>query len=807
MSTRLFSFITAVIPLIFFGCSVDVSSPCFADEDCLNGQICKSGDCILSGTDTGSDPTDTGDPIDTGDPTDTGDPEDVESFCGDGIQDRGESCDEGENNSNVIPNACRTNCAEAWCGDGVIDSGEQCDPSEEANGDNCGQDCAWLEEEECIPCADHVECRDYFSEENWDCLSGICVDSSVYCNPQIPEQSNCNEHSICVDTTYGGRCFDPSCAACPGEGCQEICWNEIDDDLNGLSDCYDSACEMACRDDLCFQDESMRCTNDQNCAELFGPGSACFDGHCRLACQTNDPCNSAYQNGICQHLSRYDVGFCEGDNCSAFEICNNDIDDDSDGRIDCADSDCEIFCESMCEICQEDLDCGIGLRCNDGFCRARCEGDDECEYATREMICENSFCVDLRCEEAPCRSCEGDEDCDFGMGCMGNICRTVCAESTDCSMGPDGSFMDCREGVCIDPMCSDPREEICDDGRDNNGNGLIDCLEPSCCIHPFCQNQPQCFGASCMRCSDTNFCADGQFCFDGFCRTGCAPESVCYEMDDERIMCNDQGYCPYPMCDEEICNDFIDNDQNGAIDCADPACFGSSECDEECVDETEPNDPEPFTIDEIHHAAICSTDTDDVDLFRRALISIDELDLNILGPVDPFETPLIVSALDSAGSLEIVQHSDGYQILDWQSRTTIEVRSNEVFLPYRVALVKRENDCINDIYEPNNGDRIATRVDFHNFGEMQFEFDITLCPEDEDIFLFTQIPDRISVETDIKLRIMVQFADFDDEYIIDPPGETIDPPISTSGDLFIRIKAEEDSHSNAGNNVHFIAYP
>jgi hypothetical protein len=39
----------------------------------------------------------------------------------------GEECDDGSENSDAEPNACRIDCKDAWCGDGVKDDGEQCD--------------------------------------------------------------------------------------------------------------------------------------------------------------------------------------------------------------------------------------------------------------------------------------------------------------------------------------------------------------------------------------------------------------------------------------------------------------------------------------------------------------------------------------------------------------------------------------------------------------------------------------------------------------------------------------------------------
>ena len=52
--------------------------------------------------------------------------------CGDGVTDPGlgEECDQGVNNSDSTPDACRTDCTLPACGDGVIDPGlgEQCEP-------------------------------------------------------------------------------------------------------------------------------------------------------------------------------------------------------------------------------------------------------------------------------------------------------------------------------------------------------------------------------------------------------------------------------------------------------------------------------------------------------------------------------------------------------------------------------------------------------------------------------------------------------------------------------------------------------
>jgi cysteine-rich repeat protein len=63
----------------------------------------------------------------------------IEAFCGDGILDSGEQCDDG----NTIDNdGCSAICIiEPFCGDGIVDQGEACDDGNEVNGDGCENDC------------------------------------------------------------------------------------------------------------------------------------------------------------------------------------------------------------------------------------------------------------------------------------------------------------------------------------------------------------------------------------------------------------------------------------------------------------------------------------------------------------------------------------------------------------------------------------------------------------------------------------------------------------------------------------------
>ncbi|MBM76762.1 MAG: hypothetical protein CMK59_15245, partial [Proteobacteria bacterium] len=88
-------------------------------------------------------PTDTAEEASS---TDTAQPQTQTEFCGDGElqSDMGEMCDEGESNSNTVPNSCRENCTLPSCGDGIIDDlyEEACDDGNLWSGDGCRSDCS-----------------------------------------------------------------------------------------------------------------------------------------------------------------------------------------------------------------------------------------------------------------------------------------------------------------------------------------------------------------------------------------------------------------------------------------------------------------------------------------------------------------------------------------------------------------------------------------------------------------------------------------------------------------------------------------
>jgi len=69
-------------------------------------------------------------------------PDEVLAACGNGVVEDDEQCDDGDANSDVAADACRSTCRLPTCGDAVADSGEGCDDGDAWGGDGCAPDCA-----------------------------------------------------------------------------------------------------------------------------------------------------------------------------------------------------------------------------------------------------------------------------------------------------------------------------------------------------------------------------------------------------------------------------------------------------------------------------------------------------------------------------------------------------------------------------------------------------------------------------------------------------------------------------------------
>jgi cysteine-rich repeat protein len=123
-----------------------------------------------------------GDPGD-GDPGD-GDPGDGDpmSFCGDGVVDEGEECDDG---NDIDTDDCTNACTIAVCGDGIVHEGvEECDDGNDIDTDDCTNACT------IAVCGDGIvhegveECDDGNDIDTDDCTNActiaVCGDGIVH---------------------------------------------------------------------------------------------------------------------------------------------------------------------------------------------------------------------------------------------------------------------------------------------------------------------------------------------------------------------------------------------------------------------------------------------------------------------------------------------------------------------------------------------------------------------------------------------------------------------------------------------------
>lgn len=200
------------------------------------------------------------------------------------------------------------------------------------------------------------------------------------------------------------------------------------------------------------------------------------------------------------------------------ELCDDGVDNDLDGRVDCDDIDCLVACrpsvEEDCadgrdedvdgltdcedpdceEACapEQELDCGDGLDddwdghvdCADPDCSAALECPEDCDNGADDDADGEVDCADSECSEfeACIEVCEGgqDEDLDGLVDCEDPDCAAACApeHELDCSDGLDedlDGLVDCEDGDCSN-VCA----ETCDNGKDDDGDGQRDCNDDEC---------------------------------------------------------------------------------------------------------------------------------------------------------------------------------------------------------------------------------------------------------------------------------------------------------------------------------------
>lgn len=190
---------------------------------------------------------------------------------------------------------------------------------------------------------------------------------------------------------------------------------------------------------------------------------------------------------------------CDGD-CDEEVDCNDGIDNDADGFIDCDDGACSEECphETVCD---------------DGFDD---DGDGAVDCNDTDCDCSPEFCWD-----------GVDNDLDGAIDCM-DTSDCDCSSEESCT----NAFDDDHDGVtdCKDADCACTTEVDCDDDFDDDDDTLLDCADPDCAA--ACVTELQCHngfdddGDGLTDCDDEECaaacvgCGDGGIGFDEECDDG-----------------------------------------------------------------------------------------------------------------------------------------------------------------------------------------------------------------------------------------------------------------------------------------------
>jgi hypothetical protein len=306
---------------------------------------------------------------------------------------------------------------------------------------------------------------------NSACDGTQCI---LTCNPGF---HRCGER--CVDDKQVANC-GISCSACPAPA-------------GGSATCDGTSCGSSCPDGTkvclgaCIADNkpcdgqcppgTHNCTNncvsdtDVNscgnscmpCGAPSGGRASCTSGTCDFVCTTGQKCKGK---------------------CVSAENCSNGVDDDCDGQVDCADSQCG-----------NGTTCGSGRSCHGGACVDNCTADKRCGEDTpctifrtvctggvescKAMNKSGSCGTNMQCNNGTCaqvvelgQGCGADAVCRSGASCKAGVC---CANGTRCLGKGAPCFQstakDCASGKCGD--ISQGTGAYCNGGGPDNAKTCV----------------------------------------------------------------------------------------------------------------------------------------------------------------------------------------------------------------------------------------------------------------------------------------------------------------------------------------------
>ncbi len=450
--------------------------------------------------------------------------------CDDGVACTIDDCDE-------LLDACIHDPRNSLCDDGAWCNGvEACDRD-----DGCVAG---------IPpdCSDTVGCTADACDEQGDSCEHVphdeACDDGAWCNGV----EACDAESGCVPGT------PPDCVddvACTADACDEA----------------GDACSHDPNPAAC--DDGLFCNGAETCDRFAGCGQGsapdCDDG---IGC-TNDLCSEAAD--VCLHEP--DNGSCDdGQWCNGIEVCT---------ATGCAPGSepCEspAMCDELsdrCVGCVTNADCSDGLFCNgEEACLA---GTGLCGAAAGVECDDGIACTIDGCDESAdaCTHAPADGLCRDGLFCNG---EEACDPLAGCVVGlppPCDDGIACTLDICIeatDRCRNEADDDLCDDGR-------------------YCDGRETCVAGYGCEEGEPVACRPDRF---ECSRESCDESIEACVSDFSRCVCGDGELVPGEDCEPpalagtfEDCNNLMDDDGDGLVDCTDPDCEAGSPrgrvCDENC---------------------------------------------------------------------------------------------------------------------------------------------------------------------------------------------------------------------------------
>ncbi|XP_071773639.1 teneurin-4 isoform X6 [Centroberyx gerrardi] len=273
-------------------------------------------------------------------------------------------------------------------------------------------------------------------------------------------------------------------------------------------DCGRAACPVLCSGNGQYLKGRCMCHSGWKGSECDVPTNQCID----ITCSSHGTCIV----GTCICNPGY-----KGENCEEVDC----LDPTCSGRGVCVRGECHCFvgwggpgCESPRASCMDQCsghgaflaDAGTcscdpswtGHDCSTEICAADCGGHGICVSGT--CRCDDGW-MGTGCDQRACHprcnehgTCK-DGKCECSPGWNGEHCTIegcpgLCNGNGRCTLGNNGWYCVCQLGW-RGTGCDTSMETACSDVKDNDGDGLVDCMDPDCCLQATCHTTSLCVGS------------------------------------------------------------------------------------------------------------------------------------------------------------------------------------------------------------------------------------------------------------------------------------------------------------------------